>query len=462
MRPHNTAASRRRDSAGQAAVVLVIAVVLLTAVGVVTLSVVGADVDEGTGDEELVGGQDVRDPFEVTSDPTTYEAFTYSPLVRRPTASGAQSKLWFADDTWWGLLVNPGDDLVHIYELTETHLWRDTGTVVDDRVASRGDALWDEAARQLVVATAAQQSPVLVTRFGYDPDDRSWTLADGFPQTVPTGGSGPESVTVAQDSTGRLWLTYTQPPGQVMVAHSDPGGTSWTAGFSTTGADTDVGPTDISAVVAFDSDGSGTGTDSIGVFWSDQESDAFRFAIHRDGSADTAWRVETALAGPGIADGHVNVKTVPGGDGDVVLAAVKTSKNEAEGPDATLVAVLVRRPPEAADQAGQWSMVPAGTVEENQSRPIVLVDAENQELLLFTTPRPAGGSVYVKRTSLSDMRFPEGRGEPFIGNNIRLQSVTGTKQPLDARTGLLVLAHAPGERRFIHAEASLAPAGADR
>lgn len=437
-----------RDSRGSVGAAFVAILVLVTVFGALAVLVTDGALDT---EEGLAGPEDASQPFERdAAGPAAYEGYTYSPHVMRPTAATAQSKLWFADGTWWGLLVNPGDDSVHIYELTETHVWRDTGNLVDARAGSRGDALWDETRQRVVVASRADRGAVRVATFEYDSEDRSWAPAVGSPQEIDTGGRGPESVSVDVDSTGRLWLTYTQ-GGEVLVAHSDPDGRSWTAGFPPAGADTDVDTDDISAIIAFDSDGSGSGNDSIGVLWSDQESDAFRFAIHRDGSADSAWSHETPLAGEDVADDHLSVKIMPGRHGDAVLAAVKTSMNEGDDPNAPLVGVLVRK----AGGTGQWSLVPAGTVVDAHSRPLLLVDAENRELLLFATARPLGSDVYLKRTSFSDLSFPAGRGKPFLVHGPPVQDVTGTKQVASGLSGVVVLVSSRGEHGYVHAESAI-------
>ena len=59
------------------------------------------------------------------------------------------------------------------------------------------------------------------------------------------------------------------------------------------------------------------------------------FAVHNDADPDTAWTVETATSGPGIADDHINLKTDSSGR---VFAATKTSLSGS----GALVRLLVR------------------------------------------------------------------------------------------------------------------------
>src|SRR4051812_47498421 len=78
--------------------------------------------------------------------PVTYQDHSYASTVSKPSQDKPQSKLWYTDGAWWALLVS-GDTLVHIYELRADHTWRDTGTVVDTRLNSTGDALWTASDR---------------------------------------------------------------------------------------------------------------------------------------------------------------------------------------------------------------------------------------------------------------------------------------------------------------------------
>ncbi|HEX2281082.1 MAG TPA: hypothetical protein VHG52_04895, partial [Thermomicrobiales bacterium] len=77
-----------------------------------------------------------------------------------PTNRTGQSRLWFHDDTWWGVLLvaESGDHRIHRLDAAAGQ-WVDLGVIVDDRVFARMDVLWD--GEHLVVASAGTQ-----------PDDR--------------------------------------------------------------------------------------------------------------------------------------------------------------------------------------------------------------------------------------------------------------------------------------------------
>lgn len=378
--------------------------------------------------------------------PVTYADHVYGSTVNKPSADKPQSKLWYHDGAWWAIMVSAGGETVFVHELMSDHTWRNTGTLVDDRVNGTGDALWSAADGKLYVATRANGSNTRVTRMSYNPVARLYTVDPGFPVTVDTGG-GSESVTIDQDSLGRLWLTYTR-ASRLWVAHSDPGGINWTAGFQPDVPDVVIKSDDISALITF--------SGSVGVLWSDQQSGAFRFAIHDDADPDTVWRVEDALAGTGLADDHINLKQLSGDAQGRIFAAIKTSAGDAAGadPNATLVGVLVRTPD--AEGVGTWTLVPAGTVADDHTRPIIMIDQENEELYFFATAPVTSGDIFYKKTSLADPSFGPGRGQPFVDYTKVVNNASGAKDPVTSMTGLVVLATAEGQSRYVHAEMALA------
>lgn len=375
--------------------------------------------------------------------PVSYLGHAYDSTVNRPSENKPQSKLWYLDGAWWALMVDAGGTLVHIHELMPDHTWRNTGTRVDDRVNSSGDALWSSRDGRLYVASRADGSNLKVNAFTYDPAGRSWSVVAGFPVTVNSGG-GSESATLDQDSLGRLWVTYTR-ASRIWVAHSGTDRTTWTAGFQPSVPDTVIKSDDISALIAFGS--------SIGVLWSDQESGAFRFAIHDDAAADSVWRVENV---PMAADDHINLKQLVGDQQGRIFAAIKTSADEAAtaSPSDTLVGVLTRTP--GADGVGSWSLVPAGTIADDHTRPIIMIDETNRELYFFATGPGSGGDIYYKKSPLSAISFPAGRGAKFVDTAPVLNNASGAKDPVNAQTGMVILAVADGQKRYAHAEMELA------
>ncbi|MFD2094353.1 hypothetical protein ACFSHS_22545, partial [Blastococcus deserti] len=268
------------------------------------------------------------------------------------------------------LMVGAGGTSVFVHELMPDHTWRNTGVVVDTRANSTGDALWSVRDSRLYVASRAPGSNLLVTALTYASGSRSWSVVPGFPVTVNSGG-GSESATIDQDSLGHLWVTYTR-GARLWVAHStNAARTTWTAGFQPNVPDTVLKSDDISALITFGN--------SIGLMWSDQESAAFRFAVRDVNATDTApWQVEDALAGTGLADDHINLKQLTGDPQGRIFAAVKTSTGDATDadPNAPLVGVLTRTPGTGGAPA-DWSFTQAGTVAQDWTRPILMIDDTN-------------------------------------------------------------------------------------
>jgi hypothetical protein len=380
--------------------------------------------------------------------PVTYLDHAYSSAVTRPSADKPQSKLWHLDGVWWGLMVSAGGSQVYIHELLPNHTWRNTGVLVDSRSNSSGDALWSARDNELYVASRVSGANLQVTAFTYSSASRSWAMA-GSPVSVNSGG-GSESASIDQDSLGRLWVTYTR-GSRVWVAHSDAAGANWTAGFLPAVNDTSIKSDDLSAVVAF-----GTG---VGVMYSDQVSGRFWFAIHNDADPDNVWRLEDATATLSSVDDHINLKQLVGDPQGRIYAAVKTSANDVAGAPASapLVGVLSRTGPSSGQ--GAWQFATAGTIADDHTRPIIMIDATNQELYFFATSPGNGGDIVYKKSPLGTISFPTGRGQPFVNATPVVNNASGAKHPVSAETGLVILAVAEGHKRYVHAEMELAGGG---
>ena len=374
--------------------------------------------------------------------PITYQGPSYGTSASNPTADKPQSKLWYADGSWWALMLDASDARIHVHELMPDHTWRSSDAVVDDRPSSTGDALWDGS--KLYVASRQSSSALRVSTLSYRSETRTWSVDAGFPVVVTAGGS--ESATLDKDSRGRLWVTYTRSK-KVWVAHSTTDHRTWTAPFNPAVPDVSIASDDISALISF--------RGRIGVMWSDQESSAFRFAVHEDSAPDSAWTLETPLGGAGVADDHLNLKSVAEDSEGRIYAAVKTSLGDS-GTDPTAPQILVLR----RSATGGWSSHTASQVQDGLSRPMIMLDTTGQRLLLFAAPE-AYGAVYMKSTPLSDISFGPGRGTPFVTKPGKyLNNPTGTKQPITSATGIVVLASSSGtDRRYYHAEMAIAASG---
>lgn len=378
--------------------------------------------------------------------PRTYPGPEYSLLAQgSPTETQSQSKLWFLDGAWWALMAEPTGRSARVHELMPDHSWRPTSAVVNTNTGQFG-----EAVRQgdgVDVVTRSRTGDLEYARLAFDADARDYRVVVKEIVT-PAGGNAPPTVT--RDGTGRLWTGFANGNGAVLL-YSDDDGATWSDRIRfplTTG---DAGAVEVGELIAYD--------DRVGFLWSNQRTDSFQFASHRDGDAPEVWSREEALAGAGEADNHVSLVKVPGEEGDTLLAAVKTAQDEAGAVDSEfLVKVLVRTPD------GDWSQVPAATIGDQLTDPLLQVDTTNRRLYLIAASE--AGDIVVKDTQLDDPRFEPGLGSLLVlaGDSRRLINPSGSQEPVDARTGLVILVDDATNRSYRHGElplAGAAPAAGD-
>ncbi|MBJ2121643.1 hypothetical protein I6N91_11710 [Arthrobacter sp. MSA 4-2] len=386
--------------------------------------------------------------------------------VRTPTADKAQSKLWIQDGTWWGLLWSASANATKIHRLdAATQVWQETETVVDKRPNARGDALWDERGGKLYVVSgttvlsewgspppqeAVTSGSAELHRFSYNASTKTYTRDAGFPVTLHSGSS--ESITVAKDSLGKLWVTYTvvsaDNSNRVYVNHSTTSDAAWGTPFVLPTPNAQTSHDDISAVTSFQGN-------KIAVMWSNQRSEQKRFylAIHQDGQPDKSWQTEVAYGAGnnctgGCANDHLNLRQLTTDGSGRLYAAIKTS---AQQPGQTLVALLVR------DSNGRWTSAPFGAVEDAHTRPMVMIDQERRQVWMFAVAPEGGGTVFYKKAPLDNVSFPPGPGTPIISSStdLDINDPTTTKQNVTGQTGLVVLAASRTNARYWHAAIDL-------
>jgi hypothetical protein len=373
--------------------------------------------------------------------PQTYEGPGYSATYTEPpTASESQSKLWFHADAWWALFVEPTGRSVRVSELMPDHTWRPTSAVVNADVGDVGDALRD--GDTVHVVTRGADGSLFSVALSFDAAARDYRV--GAPVLVTTRNSK-SPATIAKDAAGALWIGYANAT-NVVVTRSEDGGLTW--GRVTTLA-TGGGTTftqEVGALIAYD--------DRVGMLWSDQSTGSFRFASHRAGDDPAIWVHEVARAGPNVADNHVSLGRIPGAAGDTLVAVVKTGFGDPlRGPAAGLIDLLVRAP------GGLWSVVPVSTVDDGLNDPILQVDLATRTLRVFASHN---NSIVTKSSSLDTIGFPPGIGTTLVnGTGHQLSNPTGTKDFLDTRSGLVILASDWHSWTYRHAELSLGPPLAD-
>jgi hypothetical protein len=377
-----------------------------------------------------------------------FRAFSYGNATTAPTAKDPQSKLWFNDGVWWGNLFNQTTTRFEIYRLDRTtQTWTGTGTVIDDRDASRSDTLWDGTKLYVVssgLTSTSSANNARVLRFSYNAATRTYALDSGFPVTLSTSG-GMEAVGIEKDTTGKLWVTYTKNQ-SVYITYSTTSASAWATPVVLPATEsTGLLTQDESAIVSYNS--------KIGIMWSDQARTPmrYRFATHNDGDATNVWQSSIALQGTEIADNHMNLKGLDGDPAGQVFGVVKTSLNASNDP---LYYLLVLK------NNGTWENHVFGRVADDHTRAQLLIDPQNRQLYaMATSPCCSGGTVYFKQTSLDSPSFSSGRGAPLIesSTDVNINNVSSTKQELSSATGLAVVASDDHTRFYLHNDFDLGP-----
>jgi hypothetical protein len=357
-----------------------------------------------------------------------YQGPSYAGSASSPTGSKPESKLWFNDGAWWSAMNvdDPGSEVgPRIFRLDPaTQRWTDTGVQIDARANVRSDTLWDGSklyvATHVFSETPQSGTPSNLYRFSYNASNDTYTRDAGFPVQINNWRT--ETLVLAKDSTGQLWATWTQ-QSQVFVNRSLASAAQWGTPFTLPGG-TGLTADDISSVVSF-------GGNRVGIMWSDQTDDQMKFAVHTDStSSDTSWSgPEVAVSGSNIADDHINLKADASGR---VYAATKTSASSGTNP---LILLNVRT------SQGAWSTEVFGTVQDNQTRPILVLHEARRRLYMFATWDQSGDVIYMKETSMDSPAFASGRGTPVI-DAPDVNNATASKQSVTDASGLVVQASA--------------------
>ena len=386
-----------------------------------------------------------------TSTPVTagYRDFNFGTTAYfQPTAEKPEHKLWWNDGSWWGVLWSTSSNRYRIHQFSvASQCWTNVGPDVDDRSQTLSDALWDGTKLYIashVMETTSATGNGRLYRYSYNSTSDSYTLDAGFP--VDVNGEKSETLTLAKDSAGKLWVTWASNTA-VMVNRSTTDDLTWGTPFQIPVQNGNVNSDDISAIVAFGN--------RIGVLWSNQNEEAMYFATHVDGDPDLTWQArETSLSvsSKPVADDHINIKMTSDDGGNVYVATKSSSEVASE----TLIYLLKRN-----GSNGVWSAHEVGKVSDDHTRPILAVDTENRNIYVFMA-RLTGSprSIYMKSSNLDNISFPLGVGTEFIRSETDdlTNNPTSTRQTVNSSTGILVLASDEATHNYLHNYLSLAPA----
>jgi hypothetical protein len=382
-----------------------------------------------------------------------------------PTTSKPESKLWWNDGTWWASMFDAGPPKEHhVYRLNRTaQTWSDTGAVIDERDATRQDAL--RVGNQLFVASHKYDTtPVFepppntddemrLYRFTYNGTRYVKDQSLGSTGWTQIGIQRSESLVIAIDSDGMLWATWVAQDGaagpyKVYVNHTTGdcrGGAGNCAWGTAQTLDEEVHQDDVSSVIAF-------GGNKIGVMWSDQSdllNRAFRFRMRNDSDSPGAqWSVpETVVSGEKAADDHINLKADSAGR---IYAATKTNF----GPTGFNAGTVLHR----RNLTGSWSHFPVSRASLRRTRPIVLLDPAHNRIRVFEGPT-SGAAVYMKSSRLGVVSFaPLSPGTRVIQDTgSSVANPTSTKQNVGNATQLIVLASNDATNRYWHSYLQIVP-----
>jgi hypothetical protein len=151
--------------------------------------------------------------------------------------------------------------------------------------------------------------------------------------------------------------------------------------------------------------------------WSNNGTFQFYFALHDDSQApQTGWVIETVNTAPYTieAEDHLNLAKDAAGN---VFAAIKTHNINPGDP---LVGLIAR------DSLGVYSFHVFSTYEPDyETRPIVVVNEDENKVYLFATSHVSGGRICYKA---ADITSPPS-GITFPAGNCRRVCITLAKTP---------------------------------
>jgi hypothetical protein len=356
-----------------------------------------------------------------------------------PTAGPAQSKLWFAEGAWWATLVDPPTQEVHIGRLDPaTQTWSDTGTLVDERLHVRADALWDGT--HLTIVTAGDKPTVnqalRVSQFHFDAKTGRFAIDSDLPIALSTGGV--DTPVLVRDSGGVLWLAYVDQT-RLVVRHTAGDVWHWSPAVPAAipGADGAI------RTAALTADGA-----RVTLVWNRVADDALRVAQHADGADPATWTTDsTTVAGLRDAPGGLSIRTVTTDAGSRLFVAFETAPDRRVNANTLAPGSIVM----VRDADGAWSNVQLGRVKDHLTSPILIVD-QSHAILVAVAFVPSSGTIVYKQSALDKVSFESGRGSDLVASTSdpNLQNPTSTKQAVDLTAGLVVLGADDGTGHYAH------------
>jgi hypothetical protein len=336
------------------------------------------------------GDTDVQLDLTATHAPTGSTCTTLDPKpTTASTGEKPQSKVWTYAGSWYAVFPTSTAGA----SSAGTWVWRLVGTTwtevlkLSPRTDTHADVLVDGSLAHILLW--ADENTQFSSIENVSGTYQLWATRNTLVNIIPPLDDS-ETATIALDSTGEMWLATRASNVNIVVYHSAPPYSTWDGPIVLeTGVDGD----DIEVITALPN-----GT--VGVFWSNQNPAVKRFGFryHVDGEPATTWSVKEIPAsqsaqnvGSGMADDHMNVAVA---SDSTLYVAVKTSYDTSGYPK---MALLVRRPDGAWDD-----LYP---VDETGTRPLVLLDENNDSLAFIYTSAEGNNPIVYKQSSTLGITF---------------------------------------------------------
>ncbi|HKZ79240.1 MAG TPA: IPT/TIG domain-containing protein [Pyrinomonadaceae bacterium] len=362
--------------------------------------------------------------------------FDITPVCATPVAPASfagnsqfntvHSQLWYNDGRWWGAFSD-GTAGIYFWSLSNGTVTK--GAQILANTAAGPDTFWNGTDLFLLIYETSSQAKFY--KYSYDSVGKTYTLTSGFPVTIPLTGLA-SALTFAQDSTGKLWATYTGTnnsagigDGKVHVIWTtSPDHLTW----DTTGVVLESGLsvllTETSAITPF-------GGNKIGVTWTNQVTNEIGFRVHTDGDPETEtfWSMKEVVdSGVSHATEYINLKGLP--DGRVFLGQLDNIGNRHFN--------LFRR-----NAGGTWDAKIPVTRDpiSKPKNPLVLYDETNNDIYVAFRDSGKSSYVYFSRMNADSNLMPASC--PMGAANV--SNPTSTKQSVNGLSDLAIAARASNE-----------------
>ena len=342
------------------------------------------------------------------------------------TGEKPQSKVWRHDAEWWAVI--PDSTGTHIYRLVGTTWVR--GLELSAHTDYQADTKNVGSITYILLLNGSSSKLVTVQ---YDNVSKSHTVSAST--NISLGGV--ETAIIDIDSNNRMWLAY-DASNKINVQWSNSPFSDWTNPVIELASNIDSD--DICSVTAFSGN-------KIGVFWSNQNSKRFGFRFRDDSPSvpslndfhpDEVPASQSANdnIGAGMADDHINFAV---GSNGTIYVAVKSGYDTDGEPS---VALLVRNPT-AESGTNHWDGLHSVRVQNGNNRqstrPIALLDDENNKIYVVYTQDVGGDDIMYKYSSTASISFPTGDGTKLIPNTTHnWNDATSTKQNFNNEVVILV------------------------